>query len=60
MSCVLLTVEKSIPMRNAVKAALERGGYAVRKSEGRRAGVTGWIAAPFDPEQLLATLARVV
>jgi two-component system chemotaxis response regulator CheY len=28
------------------------------KQEGKRAGATGWIVKPFNPEKLLATLAR--
>ncbi len=31
-----------------------------RKLEGKRAGATGWIVKPFNPDQLLATLARVL
>jgi two-component system chemotaxis response regulator CheY len=31
-----------------------------RKAAGKRAGATGWMVKPFDPEQLLATLARVL
>ncbi len=31
-----------------------------RKMEGKRAGATGWIIKPFDPPQLLATIARVI
>ncbi len=31
-----------------------------RKMEGKRAGATGWIVKPFDPPQLLATIARVI
>ncbi|HEY2419258.1 MAG TPA: response regulator [Steroidobacteraceae bacterium] len=31
-----------------------------RKLEGKRAGATGWIVKPFNPEQLLATMARVL
>jgi len=33
---------------------------AERKQEGRRAGATGWIVKPFDPDKLLTALARVV
>jgi two-component system chemotaxis response regulator CheY len=33
---------------------------AERKLEGKRAGATGWIVKPFNPEQLLATMARVL
>jgi two-component system chemotaxis response regulator CheY len=31
-----------------------------RKREGKEAGATGWIVKPFDPEQLVATLKRVL
>ncbi|MGA9027516.1 MAG: response regulator [Steroidobacteraceae bacterium] len=31
-----------------------------RKMEGKRAGATGWIVKPFNPPQLLATVARVI
>lgn len=31
-----------------------------RKLEGKRAGATGWMVKPFDPDQLLSTLARVL
>lgn len=33
---------------------------ADRKSEGKAAGATGWIVKPFSPEQLVATVKRVV
>ena len=33
---------------------------AERKLEGREAGATGWIVKPFNPEQLLNTIARVL
>jgi two-component system chemotaxis response regulator CheY len=33
---------------------------AEKKLEGKRAGATGWIVKPFNPEQLLATMARVL
>jgi two-component system, chemotaxis family, chemotaxis protein CheY len=33
---------------------------AERKMEGREAGATGWIVKPFNPEKLLATVARVL
>jgi two-component system chemotaxis response regulator CheY len=35
-------------------------GLAAKKEEGKAAGATGWIVKPFDPEKLLATLARVL
>ena len=31
-----------------------------KKMEGKKAGATGWIVTPFNPAQLLATLARVL
>lgn len=31
-----------------------------KKKEGRAAGATGWIVKPFNPEQMLKTVAKVV
>jgi two-component system, chemotaxis family, chemotaxis protein CheY len=31
-----------------------------RKQQGRDAGATGWLVKPFNPERLLATVARVL
>lgn len=31
-----------------------------KKQEGKAAGATGWIVKPFNPEQLLATIKKVV
>jgi two-component system chemotaxis response regulator CheY len=31
-----------------------------RKNEGKEAGATGWIVKPFDPDQLVATMKRVL
>ena len=31
-----------------------------KKQQGRAAGATGWIVKPFNPEQLLATAAKVL
>jgi two-component system chemotaxis response regulator CheY len=31
-----------------------------KKQEGKRAGATGWIVKPFNPEQLLATLRKLL
>ena len=33
---------------------------ADRKADGRAAGATGWLVKPFDPDQLVATVRRVV
>lgn len=34
-------------------------GDGEMKQKGRKAGATGWIVKPFDPDQLIATLAKV-
>ncbi len=31
-----------------------------KKSEGKAAGATGWIVKPFNPDQLLATIGKVI
>ncbi len=31
-----------------------------KKAEGKAAGATGWLVKPFNPEQLLATIKKVV
>jgi two-component system, chemotaxis family, chemotaxis protein CheY len=31
-----------------------------RKREGKQAGATGWIVKPFDPQQLIVTMKRVL
>jgi len=31
-----------------------------KKMEGKAAGATGWIVKPFDPEQLVSTIAKVL
>ncbi|RMG37410.1 MAG: response regulator [Gammaproteobacteria bacterium] len=33
---------------------------AEKKQEGKAAGATGWIVKPFNPEQLLKTVAKVI
>ena len=33
---------------------------AERKTEGREAGATGWLVKPFNPDRLLATVAKVL
>jgi two-component system chemotaxis response regulator CheY len=30
------------------------------KTRGKQAGATGWIVKPFNPDQLLATIAKVL
>jgi two-component system chemotaxis response regulator CheY len=31
-----------------------------KKQEGKAAGATGWIVKPFDPDQLIATIRKVM
>ena len=31
-----------------------------KKAEGKAAGATGWIVKPFNPEQLVATISKVI
>jgi len=31
-----------------------------KKAEGKAAGATGWLVKPFNPEQLIATIQRVL
>ncbi len=33
---------------------------ADKKAQGKAAGATGWLVKPFNPEQLLATIAKVL
>ena len=33
---------------------------ADKKAEGKAAGATGWLVKPFDPEQLVATVRKVI
>ncbi len=33
---------------------------ATKKAEGRAAGATGWLVKPFNPEQLLSTIKKVL
>lgn len=33
---------------------------ADKKAQGKQAGATGWLVKPFNPEKLLATIARVL
>jgi two-component system chemotaxis response regulator CheY len=33
---------------------------ASKKQEGKAAGATGWIVKPFNPQQLLGVVAKVV
>jgi two-component system chemotaxis response regulator CheY len=51
----LLPAYKFIPM---LMLTTEAGQD--KKMEGKQAGATGWLVKPFDPEKLLATVAKVL
>jgi two-component system chemotaxis response regulator CheY len=46
--------------RHTPLLVLTTEGTTQRKMEGRDAGATGWIVKPFNPEKLLATVAKVL
>jgi two-component system chemotaxis response regulator CheY len=46
--------------RHTPLLVLTTEGTTERKMEGREAGATGWIVKPFNPEKLLATVAKVL
>src|SRR5262245_58383056 len=46
---------RSIPL-----LVLTTEATAERKMQGKNAGATGWLVKPFNPERLLATIAKVL
>ena len=46
-----------LPLTDAARTQMAKG---MQKMQGKQAGATGWIVKPFNPEQLLATIARVL
>jgi two-component system chemotaxis response regulator CheY len=59
-----ITLIRSLRAQPAMKSKpilmLTTEGLAAKKEQGKAAGATGWIVKPFDPEKLLATLAKVL
>ena len=59
-----LTLTKELRKLQAYKftpiLVLTTEASAEKKQQGRVAGATGWLVKPFNPEQLLATVAKVV
>lgn len=59
-----ITLIKNVRQQPAMKSRpilmLTTEGLAAKKEEGKAAGATGWIIKPFDPEKLLATVAKVL
>jgi two-component system, chemotaxis family, chemotaxis protein CheY len=72
----LVLADVNMPVMDGISMVRElraMGGYAGvpilmlttesdtnKKMEGKAAGATGWLVKPFDPDQLLATVARVL
>lgn len=48
------------PYRYVPLLVLTTEAGAEKKSEGKRAGATGWLVKPFNPDKLLATIAKVL
>ncbi|MBX5460588.1 MAG: response regulator [Steroidobacteraceae bacterium] len=46
--------------RHTPLLVLTTEGSAERKMQGREAGATGWLVKPFNPDRLLATVAKVL
>lgn len=61
MDGIVLTRElRALPSMTGVPILILTTESSVeKKMEGKTAGATGWLVKPFDPEQLLATVARV-
>ncbi|WP_426662804.1 response regulator [Rhodanobacter aciditrophus] len=67
---VNMPVMDGIAMVRALRARPEYQGVPIlmltteshteKKMEGKAAGATGWLVKPFDPDQLLATVKRVL
>jgi two-component system chemotaxis response regulator CheY len=67
---VNMPVMDGISMVRALRAKPEYQGVPIlmltteshteKKMEGKAAGATGWLVKPFDPDQLLATVKRVL
>lgn len=59
-----LTLTKELRQLSAFRftpiLVLTTESNAEKKQQGRAAGATGWLVKPFNPEQLLATVAKVV
>lgn len=53
-------VRKKPEMKRTPILMLTTEGGAAMKERGKAAGATGWIMKPFDPEKLMATVAKVL
>jgi len=59
-----ITFIKSVRAKKEMKfipiLMLTTESQAAKKEQGKAAGATGWITKPFDPDKLLATVAKVL
>ncbi|MFT4114996.1 response regulator [Silvibacterium sp.] len=57
---LIQNVRKRADMKTKPILMLTTETLGSKKEEGKAAGATGWIVKPFEPEKLLATVARVL
>jgi two-component system, chemotaxis family, chemotaxis protein CheY len=57
---LIQNVRKRSDMKTKPILMLTTEGLAEKKEQGKAAGATGWIIKPFEPEKLLATVAKVL
>ena len=53
-------LRKLLSYRHVPLLILTTEATAERKDQGRKAGATGWLVKPFNPEKLLAIIAKVL
>jgi two-component system chemotaxis response regulator CheY len=53
-------LRKLQPFRFTPILLLTTEASAEKKAEGKAAGATGWMVKPFNPDQLLATIRKVL
>lgn len=58
--CLIRALRAEAAYRHTPILMLTTESSADSKREGKAAGATGWIVKPFDPEQLVATMQRVL
>ena len=57
---LIQNVRKQPDMKTKPILMLTTESLSSKKEEGKAAGATGWIVKPFEPEKLLATVAKVL
>jgi len=57
----LVLTDVNMPKMDGITLPREfRALPAYKKQEGKAAGATGWLVKPFNPEQLISTVKRVL